>query len=91
MEGEPEEQEDEDPIHNIIQNILMWCKENDALFGDSAFPANDSSLFSDPTNPPLYAVENDIIMDWRRPEEICTDQDPVMIKDNASPGDIKQG
>jgi hypothetical protein len=34
-------EEDEDPIQEKIAKIIQICKENDALFGDSEFPATD--------------------------------------------------
>ena len=44
-EIEPEEYDGEhhyqDPIQEKIQKIIQVCKDNDALFGDSEFPAND--------------------------------------------------
>lgn len=30
------------------------------------------------------------LVEWRRPQEIAPDE-PVMIKDGTSPGDVKQG
>ncbi len=59
------------------------------MFGDSEFPANDSSLYKDPTNPPEYAQDMPMV-EWRRPEEIAPEE-AAMIKDGTSPGDIKQG
>lgn len=47
-------EEDEDPIQEKIAKIIQVCKENDALFGDSEFPATDQSLYKDPTNIPDY-------------------------------------
>ncbi len=52
---EKHEEEEEDPIQEKIAKIIQICKENDALFGDSEFPANDQSLYKDPTNLPEYA------------------------------------
>ncbi len=34
-------EEDEDPIQEKIAKIIQVCKEQDALFGDSEFPATD--------------------------------------------------
>ena len=68
------------------------CKENDALFGDSEFPASDSSLFKDSSSPPDYSVG--VEMQWLRPADICDAAgggEPMMIKDGFNPGDIKQG
>lgn len=47
-------EEDEDPIQEKIAKIIEICKENDALFGDSEFPASDQSLYKDPTQIPDY-------------------------------------
>jgi Calpain family cysteine protease len=52
------------------------------------FPANDSSLYRDPTNPPEYAI-NIPPVEWKRPIEIS--DEPVMMRDNTNPGDVKQG
>ena len=46
---------EEDPIQDKIAKIIQICKENDALFGDSEFPASDQSLYKDITNPPEYS------------------------------------
>ena len=40
-----EQRVEEDPIQDKIQKIIAICSDNDALFGDSEFPANDSSLY----------------------------------------------
>lgn len=39
---------EEDPINDKISKIIQICKENDALFGDSEFPASEISLYKDP-------------------------------------------
>lgn len=57
------------------------------MFGDSEFPANDSSLYKDPTNPPDYAHDVPIV-EWKRPQDIS--EEPVMLKDGVAPGDVKQ-
>jgi len=62
QQNEPEE----DPIQEKIQKIIQICTENQALFGDSEFPANDSVLYNDPANPPEYAVDMPMV-EWRRP------------------------
>ena len=54
-EGEEDMEQEEDPIQEKISKIIQICKDNDALFGDTEFPANDSSLYKDPTNPPEYS------------------------------------
>jgi hypothetical protein len=39
---------------------------------------------------PEYAT--DTIVEWKRPEEICPPPDePVMCRDGATSGDVKQG
>ena len=38
---EQQQQQEEDPIQEKIAKIIQICKENDALFGDSEYPAND--------------------------------------------------
>ena len=60
------------------------------MFGDSEFPANDSSLYNDPASPPEYAQDMPVV-EWKRPQEISPDNDPKMQTDAESPGDIKQG
>lgn len=70
--------------------IIQICADNDALFGDSEFPANDSSLYNDPANPPEYAIDLPQV-EWKRPQEIAPEGEPLMSRDEMSPGDIKQG
>lgn len=85
------DQPEEDPIQDKIQKIIQICTENQALFGDSEFPANDTSLYSDPVNPPEYAMDMPMV-EWKRPQEICPQGlEPCMFRDQMSPGDIKQG
>ena len=79
---------EKDPIQDQIQKIIKICADNDALFGDSEFPAADQSLYNDPENPPEYAIDMPTV-EWRRPQEISPEQDPVMQRDEMSPGDIK--
>lgn len=56
---------------------------------DPDFPASDSSLYKDPNSKPDYALE--AIVEWKRPEQICQGEDPAMIKDGMTSGDVKQG
>ena len=84
-----EQRPEEDPIQDKIQKIIQICSENEALFGDSEFPANDQSLYNDPVNPPEYAMDQPTV-EWKRPQEI-TEGNCVMSKDGMNPGDIKQG
>jgi calpain-15 len=80
---------EEDPIQEKIAKIIQICKENDALFGDSEFPANDESLYKDMANPPKYAEDTPEV-EWKRPHEIAPDE-AMLIKDGVAPGDVKQG
>lgn len=50
-----EQRQEEDPIQEKIQKIIQICSDNDALFGDSEFPATDASLYNDAQSPPEYA------------------------------------
>lgn len=85
----PGEQIEEDPIQEKIAKIVQICKENDALFGDSEFPAQDHSLYRDITNPPVYSQDMPEV-EWKRPHEIAPEE-AVMMRDSANPGDVKQG
>ena len=59
----------------------MWC--------DPEFPADDSSLYINPVQPPEWASPN---VEWKRPHEIFQGEGPpMMMKDGFSPGDVKQG
>ena len=80
---------EEDPIQEKIAKIIQICKENDALFGDSEFPASDHALYKDTTNPPDYSIDTPEV-EWRRPHEIAPDE-AMLIKDGTNPGDVKQG
>ena len=84
-----EQKPEKDPIQDQIQKIIQICADNDALFGDSEFPANDQSLYNDPSNPPEYAMDMPTV-EWKRPQEIAPEE-PLMSRDEMSPGDIKQG
>ena len=81
------EQVEEDPIQEKIAKIIQVCKEADALFGDSEFPASEQSLYKDTTNPPDYSLDMPDI-EWKRPHEIAPEE-AVMIKDGTTPGDVK--
>lgn len=84
-----QQEPEEERIQDKIQKIIQICVENQALFGDSEFPANETSLYIDPVNPPEYALDMPVV-EWKRPEEICqTGAEPVMFKDQMNPGDIK--
>ena len=84
-----EQAPEEDPIQDKIQKIKQICVDNDALFGDSEFPANDTSLYNDPVQPPEYAMDMPMV-EWKRPQEIVPpDTTPTMYRDRLNPGDIK--
>lgn len=85
-----QQEPEEERIQDKIQKIIQICVENQALFGDSEFPANETSLYIDAVNPPEYALDMPVV-EWKRPEEICHGGEAVMFKDSMSPGDIKQG
>jgi hypothetical protein len=61
-------------------------------FCDHIFPPDKTSLCFDPDNPKL---DPDVkafvaqVKSWKRPSEWC--RNPVIFKDDASPGDITQG
>jgi hypothetical protein len=67
------EQIEEDPIQEKIAKIIQICKENDALFGDSEFPASDQSLYKDVNQLPDYAQDIPEV-EWKRPHEIAPDE-----------------
>ena len=83
------EQIEKNPIQEKIAKIIQICKENDALFGDSNFPANEKSLYKDNANPRKYA-EDTLEVEWKRPHEIAPDE-AMLIKGGFAPGDVKQG
>ncbi len=83
------EQIEEDPIQEKIAKIIQICKENDALFGDSEFPASDQSLYKDVNQLPEYAQDSPEV-EWKRPHEIAPDE-AELIKNGMNPGDVKQG
>lgn len=61
-------------------------------FSDPIFPPDVTSLCFDPDNPkqdPDVKAFVSQVKTWRRPSEWC--KNPVIFKDDASPGDIEQG
>lgn len=61
-------------------------------FCDPIFPPDVYSLCFDPENPKLDPDVRQFVSQvkmWRRPSEWC--KNPVLFKDDASPGDIEQG
>jgi calpain, invertebrate len=68
--------------HMVQETKQEWC--------DPDFPANDNSLYMDPLSPPEYSSDIPNV-EWKRPHEIFTSDEPVMMKDPDAPGDVKQG
>ncbi|CAE1272195.1 CAPNN [Acanthosepion pharaonis] len=63
--------------------ICKKCRDEDILFEDPEFPADNSSLFFDENAPTRGNIE------WKRPKEIC--DDPKFLIEGASRFDVKQG
>lgn len=63
--------------------ICKKCRDEDILFEDPEFPADNSSLFYDENAPTRGNIE------WKRPKEIC--DDPKFLIEGASRFDVKQG
>lgn len=63
------------------EEIRAQCLQENCLFEDSDFPANDSSIFFS-RKPPRPFV-------WKRPQEICAD--PQFFVGGASRFDVQQG
>lgn len=83
------QQSDEDLVRMQMQQIEEMVNDSQQMWCDAEFPADDSSLYINPVQPPPWASPN---VEWKRPHEIYTgDGEPVMLKDGASPGDVKQG
>ena len=74
-----------------IHEIEGMLKETgEQYYADPEFPPDDSSLYLDPLNPPEYAQEEPIV-EWKRPQEIYMQDEPMMIVDGIEPADVKQG
>ncbi len=56
-------------LKTLLDSIKQKFEETGQMYEDQDFPATDSSLYKDPTNPPDYAKDCPII-DWKRPHEI---------------------
>ena len=82
----------EDKMKYMIQEIIeIYNESGQTPWADPEFPADDTSLYIDPLNPPDYAESSPNVL-WLRPQEIYTGQDePLMMKDGLKPGDVKQG
>ena len=84
------EESPEDKIRQMIAHIEEYVQDSQQLWTDQEFPADDSSLYINPVQPPDWASPN---VEWKRPHEIYNgnEGDPMMMKDGFSPGDVKQG
>jgi len=71
-----------------IHRIERQCQETKLAWCDAEFEANDKSLYIDALNPPEYAQDIPVV-EWRRPHEIFTSDEPFLMKDYSIPGDIK--
>ncbi|XP_060128944.1 calpain-13 isoform X2 [Zootoca vivipara] len=65
--------------------LRYQCLNHGVLFQDETFPANLTSIG------PLPLLENPYIIEWRRPTEILSYQNPLLIVDSVSRFDILQG
>ena len=70
-----------------MARIEEMVRDSDTLYCDPEFPADDSSLYINPVQPPAYASGQ---VEWKRPHEIYQGEgDPMMVKDGVSSGDVK--
>ena len=67
----------EETIQDKIQKIIQECQQTNKQYVDLEFPANDNSLYLDPTSPPDYAQDMPVV-EWKRPEHISRDQEPKL-------------
>lgn len=77
-------------ILEMINNIEQKCSETKLMYCDPEFEADDKALYLDALNPPEYAQDIPVV-EWRRPHEIFTNEDPYLMRDYSVPGDVKQG
>eukprot|EP01112_Ceratiomyxa_fruticulosa_P010738 TRINITY_DN2856_c0_g1_i1.p1 TRINITY_DN2856_c0_g1~~TRINITY_DN2856_c0_g1_i1.p1 ORF type:complete len:614 (-),score=139.62 TRINITY_DN2856_c0_g1_i1:132-1973(-) len=76
----------------IAAKMVLPGLAPESKFVDAIFPADVSSLCFDPNSPKISPEAKDMISQvksWRRPNEWS--KNPVLFKDDASPGDIEQG
>ena len=73
-----------------IHRIERQVQETKMMCNDADFDADDKSLYIDPLNPPDYAQDIPVV-EWRRPHEIFTSDEPLMMKSFDYPGDVKAG
>jgi hypothetical protein len=77
-------------IFEQINMIERQCQETKMAYCDPEFDADDKALYIDSLNPPEYAQDIPVV-EWRRPHEIYTNDDPCLMRDPSIPGDVKQG
>ena len=89
--GEEKQYSPEDAIKMMMVEIEEQVRNSDQLWTDDQFPADDSSLYMNPLQPPDYADDTPNV-EWKRPHEIFTGEGkPMMMKEGLSAGDVKQG
>jgi calpain len=68
--------------------------EENLMWEDPEFPADDASLYIDPVKLPEYAQDTPTV-EWRRPQEIWhnaeKEERAVMWRDENKLGEVKQG
>lgn len=91
-EGEIEDEMFRQPRDNAILEMInaieRQCAETKLHYCDPEFEADDKALYIDALNPPEYAQDIPVV-EWRRPHEIFTNDEPYLMKDYSIPGDVK--
>lgn len=73
----------------MVQEIENMLKEQgEQYWTDPEFIADDKSLYLDVMHPPEYSHE-EAIVEWKRPHEIYTNDEPKMVVDGIEPSDVK--
>ena len=84
-----QEESPEDKIKGMIQEIIeIYTDSGQTPWSDPEFPADDTSLYIDHLNPPDYADQSPNVQ-WLRPQQIFSTDEPMMMKDGLKPGDVK--
>ncbi|KAL3874806.1 hypothetical protein ACJMK2_037772 [Sinanodonta woodiana] len=68
-------------VNQNYEEIRKTCKEENCLFEDPEFPAEDGSIFFSRRPPRPF--------EWKRPHEIC--KNPLFVSSGASRFDVQQG